>query len=122
MSRFSVDVKKFAEKTKSNLGEASRAIKLGLFSGVIRDTRVRTGRLRGNWQTSTGSPITTETSRLDPSGSQAISEAEQKVTEFGVDYMTNNLPYALVWEERDGMVVRNMNRIRRNTRKAVKGG
>lgn len=110
---FAVDVARFAEKTNSSLDEASRAIKISLFSRVIADTRVDTGRLRGNWQTSTGTPETGTTDRLDPNGQLATKEAEQTVTADQVDYFTNNLPYAEVWEQEDGMIARNMERIQR---------
>jgi hypothetical protein len=36
-----------------------------------------------------------------------------------VDYLSNNLPYAEVWEERDGMVKKNMARIVANVRSEV---
>ncbi len=114
---FSVDIAKFAAKTNSTLGEACRAIKIELFSSVILDTRVDTGRMRGNWQTSTGTPIEVETDRLDKSGSEAISEVQNNITDFEIDYMTNNVPYAVVWEERDAMILKNMLRIERNLRK-----
>lgn len=116
---FSGDIRKFALKTNRNVGEVARATKIALFSGVIRDTRVKTGRLRGNWQTSTGAPKFTPTDRLDPTGTEAIREAIENVTAFGVDYMTNNLPYAEVWEERDGMVAKNIVRVQRNLKEAV---
>lgn len=119
--RFAADIDRFAKKTNSRVDEACRAIKISLFSGVIMDTRVDTGRLRGNWQTSTGSPITSEIGRLDPTGQQATQEAQQNVTAFGVDYMTNNLPYAMIWEERDGMIDRNMARIQRIVREVARG-
>jgi len=111
MSRFALDISAFAKATNSTLDEASRAIKIALFTGVILDTRVKTGRLRGNWQTTTGSPANGEIDRLDPGGSSAINEAVSGVTGFGVDYLTNNLPYAEVWEDRDGMIAKNMARI-----------
>lgn len=119
MSRFTVDIGRFAKKTKSTLDQASRTIKLSLFRGVIMDTRFDTGRLRGNWQTSTGRPITSVVERLDPSGQAAVAEAASNITGIGVDYMTNNLPYAEVWEERDAMISRNMTRIQRSVREAV---
>jgi pheromone shutdown protein TraB len=31
--------------------------------------------------------------------------------------MTNNVPYAVVWEERDAMIAKNMLRIERNIRR-----
>jgi hypothetical protein len=125
VSKFSIDVAKFARKTSSTMGEAARAIKISLFNGVIRDTRVDTGRLRGNWQTSTGRPILTQIERLDripqgADGGESQTQVIATVTPDGVDYMTNNLPYAEVWEERDGMIAKNMARIQRNVNKAVK--
>jgi hypothetical protein len=114
---FSVNISKFAANCNATLGEACRAIKLELFSSVILDTRVDTGRMRGNWQTSTGSPILNETEREDKEGVETINEAEQNITNFEVDYMTNNVPYAIVWEERDAMIAKNMLRIERNLRR-----
>lgn len=97
-----------------------RAVKLALFRGVIMDTRVRYGRLRGNWQTSVGSPVEKEIDRVDPDGSLATAEAKAKVQPYTVDYLTNNLPYAEVWEERDGMVSRNAARIERVIKEKVR--
>ena len=119
MKSFSSDISKYARKTIGDAGKVSRASKLALFSGVIRDTRVDTGRLRGNWQTSTGSPKMAGVDRLDPNGDEATKEAMANVTAFGVDYMTNNLPYAVVYEEKDGMVAKNMARVERNLKEAV---
>lgn len=116
---FSADITKFAKKTNSSLDEASRAIKINLFGSVIRDTRVDTGRLRGNWQTTTGSPNYSEIDRLDPTGNQAVTEAITTVKGDTVDYMTNNLPYAEVWEENDGMIAKNMARINRIVKESV---
>lgn len=107
---FSSDVKRFAEKTGASLGQTCRAIKISLFSGVILDTRVDTGRLRGNWQTSTKLPNLVTTDRLDKTGQEAIREVTENVGSFSVDYMTNNLPYAEIWEEKDGMVEKNIQR------------
>lgn len=106
-----VSIKGWANKIGASLPEAALAIKMELFSGVIEDTRVDTGRLRGNWQTSTGFPIGQTTGRLDPSGELAKAEMRRNITPDGVDYMTNNLDYAAVYEEKDGMIARNMARI-----------
>jgi len=116
---FKLKVAKFADATKSTIGEASRAIKISLFNGVIRDTRVDTGRLRGNWQTSTGRPITVTIERFDQSGNTVTAEVASVVSAFGVDYITNNLVYAPVWNERDGIIDKNIARLRRNIREAV---
>jgi hypothetical protein len=108
---FSANVSAFAKETKSSVDEAVRTIKIELFSSVILDTRVDTGRLRGNWQTTTGSPADGEIDRLDPLGSGATREVRQGVKPDTVDYLTNNLPYAEVWEDKDGMVAKNVARI-----------
>ena len=129
---FTVDITKFANKTKSTLDESTRAIKISLFNGVIRDTRVGNpdkwkskpppgyvgGRLRGNWQTTTGSPASDELDRIDhfdigQDGGEAMAEVKKNVRGFTVDYLANNLPYAEVYEEIDGMVAKNMARIAR---------
>lgn len=115
---FTLDIKKFAQKTDSTLDEAARAIKISLFNGVIRDTRVDTGRLRGNWQTTTGAPATGKVDRQDKvaqgtNGGKAMDDVVKTVKGDTVDYLTNNLIYARVWNERDGMIEKNMARIDR---------
>lgn len=110
---FSADLIKFANKTNSTLDESVKAIKLALFSSVIMDTRVDTGRLRGNWQTTTGQPASGEIDRIDPTGANAIDDASKNVGGSTIDYLTNNLPYAEVYEEKDAMIEKNMVRIER---------
>ncbi len=117
---FSVDITRFAEQTQVSLDQAARNVQISLFNTVSNDTRVDTGRLRGNWQTSVGSPITTETDRLDPNGTEVEREIVQTVTSGDVVYFTNNLPYAEVWEQEDGMVRRNMARIERTVNEVAR--
>lgn len=115
-----VNITRWAKQAGTNLEDTVLAIKLELFSSVILDTRVRTGRLRGNWQTSTGNPKKNTIERFDKSGSQATREAEANITVNGVDYMTNNLPYAAVWNEKDGMIDKNLARLTEIINGAVK--
>ena len=122
---FELDISRFAEKTKSNLSQAVRAIKIDLFTGVIMDTRVDTGRARGNWITTTGTPSFNTIERLDKEsqgqpGGEAYNEVIATITPDGVDYLCNNLPYAGVLEGWDGMIEKNMVRIDRIVRNAVK--
>jgi hypothetical protein len=105
--------------------EVMRAVKISLFNGVIRDTRVDTGRLRGNWQTTTGGPSNSTVLREDKvqqfsNGGKAQDDVVRTVTPDGRDFLTNNLPYAEVWEQRDGMVAKNVARIERNIQEAVR--
>jgi hypothetical protein len=116
-----VDLEQWAKDTGVSLDEGARAIKIEVFTDVIDNTRIQFGRLRGNWQTSTGSPATGEIDRLDPEGSnKANDEVEMKVRADTVDYLTNNLPYAEVWEERDGMVAKALARVESIVRRTTK--
>ena len=78
-----------------------RAVALQLFSAVILATPVKTGRLRGNWQCSIGSPADSELDSEDPSGGETIGNMANVVGEYKLGpslYLTNNLPYAAVIE------------------------
>lgn len=109
MANLSID--RWAKEVGASLDESARAIKLEVFTGVIDDTRVDTGRLKGNWQTTNNNPASGTTEREDKEGNAVKDEAAETVTAFGVDYLTNNLDYAMTWEERDGMVARNLARV-----------
>ena len=129
-----IPLHRLAETLGATVDETARAIKITTFTGIIRDTRVGNpdgwksppppgyvgGRLRGNWQTSTGRPKDGELERIDPSGTAATAEVQATVKGDTVDYITNNLPYAEVWEEKDGMIARNVARIDRNIRRAIR--
>ena len=117
---FTVDLRSIAEKTNATLDEAARAITISLFNGVIRDTRVDTGRLRGNWQVSLDQPERGTIEREDKvaqgsDGGNAQADVNNTVESGAINYLTNNLPYAEVFEQRDGMVARNAARIQRIT-------
>ena len=115
-----VNISAWAKKNSLTLDEAARGITISLFSAVIMDTRVDTGRLRGNWQASIGSPITVETDRTDKTGKATVSAMKNKVRSGAVNIMTNNLPYAEYWEQQVGMVSKNMARIERNIKAEVR--
>lgn len=127
---FSVDVKKFADQAKVSIAEAKQYAALKIFAAVVYATPVGNpsiwlykhptrgyidylsfkdppagyvgGRLRGNWQASIGSPITTQIERIDKVG-DAVNEAISKIVNvsFGDEtiWLTNNLPYAMRVEE-----------------------
>ncbi len=119
MSRvFTSDVTAIAKRMGMTLEQAVRDIQIKLFNSVIMDTRWDTGRLRGNWQISVGNPILQSIERLDPAGTAAKAQVQSTVTVGDVVYLTNNLPYAQVWEERDGMIARNVARLDRIIREA----
>jgi hypothetical protein len=115
-----IPIEKLAAHIGRTLSEVAIDVKLKIFSGVIYDTRVDTGRLRGNWQTTNDSPASDTIERLDASGASAIAEVERNIKPDTVDWLTNNLPYAEVWEEKDRMVARNVARVERAIRNKVK--
>lgn len=92
---FSDDIRRFTTKTTEAHDKIARVATLELFSGVIKATPVDTGRARGNWQTTVGTPARGRLEREDKSGSEAIAEVEAKTPEGAgqVTMLTNNLPY-----------------------------
>lgn len=107
-----------AKRANATLDEFTRAVWIELFTGVIENTRVDTGRMKGNWQTTVGSPAKNDIDRLDKSGAETIRDMTSKRGGAGeVTYLTNNVPYVGVWEQRDGMVAKNIARIETNIRK-----
>lgn len=89
------DIRRFNEKAIKAHDKIARTATLELFSGVIKATPVDTGRARGNWQTTVGTPAKGRLEREDKSGSEAIAEVEVKTPEGAgqVTMLTNNLPY-----------------------------
>jgi len=122
-----IPLAQFAKIVGGNIGQIVKKVKMDIFLGVIRDTRVDTGRLRGNWQFSSGAEAAGESGRIDktPQGSDggaAQADVSSGVKADTVDYLTNNLPYAAVWEERDGMIARNVARIERDIKERIAQG
>lgn len=106
------DLNKLCTEGGENLGELASAIKIELFSGVVSDTRVDTGRLKGNWQIQENAPATGQLDRTDPTGAKVNREIQSGATEDGTTYFVNNLPYAAVYEEKDAMIGRNVARLK----------
>jgi len=98
------DIEKIVKRTQDNLGRFAKGVKISIFNDVIDNTRWKSGRLRGNWNISEGSPDRSVSERLDPTGSGAKARIAGASSEDGVTYLTNNLPYAQVYEEKDAMV------------------
>lgn len=68
-----------------------------LCSRIIKESPVDTGRFRGNWQASIGSPLRNKLNTTDPSGAGSINKMGNVVQSLDMGqtfYMTNNLPYA----------------------------
>jgi hypothetical protein len=68
---------------------------MSLMRDVVDGTPVDTGRARGNWQASTGSPITATLQAEDKNGRATINKGRPAAKDAAgnVFYLTNNLPY-----------------------------
>ena len=125
---FSQQLKTSTKRIDNRGRDIFRAVYIRLFSAVIRDTPVDTGRARGNWQISSSGPAAGQKETNDPSGGITIG----MVTSFRLDkgrvvYLTNNLPYINrleydAWSKQapGGMVRRNVTRFDRLLREAAK--
>lgn len=122
--KFSADLSRFKSKTANALDATRRAVAIKLFSAVINDTPVLTGRLRGNWQTSINSPVVATLDNIDLNGASTINAAEATIARSKMSdvlYLRNNLPYAYRIEYEgwshtkapQGMMRRNVVRFRR---------
>lgn len=94
MSLFGSGLRSWAQLVQDRHRDVKRGVALKLFSAVIKDTPVDTGRLRSNWQTSIGSPDLNTGSTLAREARDKMKlvtgtlEADQAVL------MCNSLPYA----------------------------
>jgi hypothetical protein len=96
---FSLDVGNWAEKAGEDAAEANEMIVLSLMRGVIMETPVLEGRLRGNWIATKNKPSTATRKRPDKTGRPTMARAQNFVErqDLGEDfsiYFTNNLSYA----------------------------
>jgi len=74
-----------------------RGTLLDMTSKIIKRSPVDTGRFRGNWQASFGTPKQGVTSTNDKTGARATSESSSAINSMKMGdtfYLTNNLPYA----------------------------
>ena len=117
---FGRDIERIAAKTRKSIEEVMRATALELFSSVIKDTPVDTGRARGNWQASIGSPEDGETNATESTALAKVRSVSKGWSIGEVIWLTNNLPYIrrleyASWSKQapGGMVRKNVARIQR---------
>lgn len=132
MASFAAQLQAFADKTNEKLEDVDRAFKLSLFNRVVANTRVADpstwkrpdptylgGTMRGNWQVSTGGPVT-DFIEGQRNFTFALPEAEAgRIQAFSSTWLTNNTPYVFVYEELDAMVGKALADARRALEEAV---
>ena len=97
MMDFAGQIKTFSFNAIAKSEKAFKDTCIGLSVAIQEDTPVDTGRLRGNWQPSINSPITSSLMDTDPSGSKVIGKIEnttQRIKLGDTYFFTNNLAYA----------------------------
>lgn len=128
---FSQQISAWSEKAGDDLAKLQKAIILELFTSVILDTPVLSGRLRGNWIISSDAPENGTFDIIDKEGTKTTRKVESFVSslDFKADvnvFLTNNLPYAYRIEydgwssvkAPEGMVRKNFIRISENLKNA----
>lgn len=94
---FTTEIGTFSKGTQTKVQSIRRGVIIKLFSAVILDTPVDTGRLRANWRLSEGKPDTGTSEAIDKSGGPTVAAMTQGVLASKGDatmYLSNNLPYA----------------------------
>lgn len=117
---FSASLFGYAKEHQEKVGALQKVLAIKLFSSIILDTAVRSGRARSNWQCSVGSARTGEV----PNRGQDAAVKEVQDTAAQVDgtkdvtlVLINHLPYIYRleyegWSKQspDGMVRKNVTR------------
>lgn len=117
---FRTDMLRIAARINSDLDELGRAVKFDAFSGVIDDTRVKSGRAKGSWEASEDFPASGIREQPDKEGPRTIADMDSKISGIGVTFFTSNLPYMRKLEELDGMVQKNVVRVKRTVREQAR--
>lgn len=98
---FPKDIEKWIRKTKASEDKVIQKVCLEISSSIILRTPVDTGRARGNWEASIGTPSSKTTESLSKSGQSAIRKASalSKDAPGSKFFLVNNLPYIKKLEE-----------------------
>mgnify|MGYP006302567861 CR=1 FL=1 len=103
MGQFALDLRRFAVKTEREMQMVSRKVALDLFHRFVMGTPVDSGRARGNWQCSVGSPAAGTVDREDQSGEMVMAEVTRVVSSWDIEqvsiFLTNNVAYIEALED-----------------------
>lgn len=97
MGTWSIPLSSMTAKASTDMDAVVRKMEIDLFGRVIQRSPVDTGRFRGNWQVSNGTPILNTIDRLDVDGmasTDAAIDAVMALPTGQVTYLSNALPYA----------------------------
>lgn len=97
MRRFTEQLDGFVKATEQAITNTLRDIVVEVGTGVIKFSPVLTGRFKGNWQMTVGSPSTHSLASTDPGGEATIAELRVMAATLNpgeIAYIVNNLSYA----------------------------
>ena len=101
--QFDKEVRQFAKDVPDkHLVPLHKKLHFEALNGIIYRTPVDTGRARGNWQTTIGSPAEDEVDGVDTDGAATVERGMSALAGLGpftVSYIANNLAYILPLEE-----------------------
>lgn len=126
---FGAEIRAISAKMMQSVDRVQRSVTIDLFNSVIDDTRVDTGRARGNWQTTSGEPAAQSLllnnedrnpSLIQEFANNAKSQIVENYKPRSLMIIANNLVYIGKLEELDGMIDRNVARIGRVIREKSK--
>lgn len=98
---FAESLAAFAEQAKEAIDDVFREVVIEIGISVIRLSPVDTGRFKGNWQFTVGSPSNQSIDTVDKGGHETIANLVAQVSslEAGqVAYIVNNLVYGVPLE------------------------
>lgn len=103
VAQFNLALRRFTEELlPEQVVLFHKKLTLEALARVVRRTPVDTGRARGNWQATIGSPATGQVDAVDRGGGETVAagaRAIAKLPPYSVSFLTNNVPYAQRLEE-----------------------
>jgi hypothetical protein len=104
MSKWSIDLGKYATDTVQKTNQVCRKVALSVFRRVVMRTPVDTGRARANWMPTVGTPSNETTEAIDKSGAGVMGKVTGQAGRWDPSkgqsiFLTNNLPYIEVLEK-----------------------
>lgn len=127
--KFVVEVDKFAKSIGVTIKQAQEKVAYDLFSMIVKATPVGTGRAKGNWIPSSGTPVYDfDPERKDKDGSSTLAKMSsilESHKEGESIFITNSTPYILMleygWSKKapNGMVRISVNSIKASMQNAI---
>lgn len=94
---FTKDLEGFAKATEKALTDSLRDLVVEIGATVIKFSPVLTGRFKGNWQMTVGSPSTHSVPNYDEEGAATLAQLKIMAATLNpgeIAYIVNNLSYA----------------------------